>query len=412
MRRRVALLLAGWIFVMNAYFIVGVKAVGTGFKDVKPDHWAGKAIEAAVGKGYFKGYADGTFQPNATVTRAEFAALLARVAEGEADVNPAASFADLAGHWSEAEVKRAIALGFVQPSDYPDGFKPNTPITRFEIAKWMASGLAEADPDYRQALEDTKTTVIPVKEYFNPGISESKSSYIAVALGTKLLSGYPDGSFGMDLKATRAETAAILLNYENASLKQADQFLGLRELRQVGTERTNLETISPFTTGNTSFNNVVDKTYTFKNNAGTLKLHHYIVVDTEDFKDISSIYAPLFVDETDYVERIDKAGTYRAYIQITIFPKTEGFDLGHYMNGANSTILGIGRVENDSVRKRFGYLTLPNFEAKDFFKTHNKGEGITLWVKRYITSFTSRGEMTVDDKSYVVTKNKNEDEIK
>src|SRR5690606_36793813 len=103
MRRRVALLLAGWIFVMNAHFIVGVKAAGTGFKDVKPDHWAGKAIEAAVGKGYFKGYADGTFQPNTTVTRAEFAALLARVAEGEADVNPAASFADLAGHWSEAE---------------------------------------------------------------------------------------------------------------------------------------------------------------------------------------------------------------------------------------------------------------------------------------------------------------------
>lgn len=406
MRRRVALLLAGWIFVMNAHFVADAKAAGTGFKDVKPDHWAGKAIEAAVGKGYFKGYADGTFQPNATVTRAELAALLARVAEGEADVNTAASFADLAGHWSEAEVKRAIALGFVQPSDYPDGFKPNTPITRFEIAKWMASGLAEADPDYRQALEDTKRTVIPVKEYFNPGIPESKSSYIAVALGTKLLSGYPDGSFGMDLKATRAETAAILLNYENASLKQADQFLGLRELRQVGTERTNLETISPFTTGNTSFNNVVDKTYTFKNNAGTLKLHHYIVVDTEDFKDISSIYAPLFVDETDYVERIDKAGTYRAYIQITIFPKTEDFDLGHYMNGVSAGIVGGSRINNTTLANNYGYLTLPNINAKEFFKRNNRGQGITIWVKRYLDTATANAQITTDDNSFASIKNK------
>lgn len=403
MRRRVALLLAGWIFVMNAHFIVGVKAAGTGFKDVKPDHWAGKAIEAAVGKGYFKGYADGTFQPNTTVTRAEFAALLARVAEGEADVNPAASFADLAGHWSEAEVKRAIALGFVQPSDYPDGFMPNTPITRFEIAKWMASGLAKADPDYRQALEDTKTTVIPVKEYFNPGIPESKSSYIAVALGTKLLSGYPDGSFGMDLKATRAETAAILLNYENASLKQADQFLGLRELRQVGTERTNLETISPFTTGNTSFNNVVDKTYTFKNNAGTLKLHHYIVVDTEDFEDISSIYAPLFVDETDYVERIDKPGNYRVYMQVTIYPKASEFSIGHYINGINSTLLGIGRVNNTKLIQQYGYLSFPALETKKFFQNYKNGQGISLWIESYVKE---RSSYTTDDSSFVITEGK------
>lgn len=406
MKKRVFLWLASFIVVMNVHFAAGVQAAGTGFQDVQPDHWASKAIESAVGKGYFKGYADGAFKPNATVTRAEFAALLARVSKAEADVTTHASFADLNGHWSESEVKRAVALGFVQPGDYPAGFKPDTPITRFEIAKWMASGLAEADPDYQQALEDTKTTVIPVKEYFNPGIPESKSAYIAVALGTKLLSGYPDGSFGMERQATRAETAAILLNFEDASSKKADEFLGLQELRQVGTERTNLETISPFTTGNTSFNHVVDKTYTFKNNAGTLKLHNYIVVDTEDFKEIKSIYAPLFVDESDYVERIDKVGTYRAYIQITIFPKTEDFDLGHYINGANSTILGIGRVDNDNISRKFNYLTLPNLEAKDFFKAHNKGEGITLWVKRYITSSTSRGEITMDDKSYVVTKNK------
>ncbi|WP_055107590.1 S-layer homology domain-containing protein [Paenibacillus ihumii] len=405
MRKRVFLWLASFIVVMNVHFAAGVQAAGTGFQDVQPDHWASKAIESAVGKGYFKGYADGAFKPNATVTRAEFAALLARVSKAEADVTTHASFADLNGHWSESEVKRAVALGFVQPGDYPAGFKPDTPITRFEIAKWMASGLAEADPDYQQALEDTKTTVIPVKEYFNPGIPESKSAYLAVALGTKLLSGYPDGSFGMERQATRAETAAILLNFEDASSKKADEFLGLQELRQVGTERTNLETISPFTTGNTSFNHVVDKTYTFKNNAGTLKLHNYIVVDTEDFKEIKSIYAPLFVDESDYVERIDKVGTYSVFMQLTIYPKTKEFLLDHYMNGVNSTLLGSGGIRNQVLIQKYDYLTLPNMEVQEFFKKHNKGKGITLWIKSYITSDHKRSSFTTDDISVVVVQN-------
>lgn len=405
MRKQIMVLLAGLLFSIHVNLVVDTQAADAGFKDVQSNHWAKKAIETAVDKGFFKGYADGTFKPNATVTRAEFAALLARVSEGEPTMNSTVSFADLAGHWSEAEVKRAISFGFIQASDYPNGFKPNAPITRFEIAKWMASGLAEADSDYRQALEDTKTTVIPVKEYFNPGIPESKSSYIAVALGTKLLSGYPDGSFGMDKSATRAETAAILLHFESVRTQQADHFLGLQELRQVGTERTNLETISPFTTGNTSFNDVVDKTYTFKNNAGTLKLHNYIVVDTEDFKDINSIYAPLFVDESDYVERIDKPGNYRVFMQMTIYPKAREFDLGHYMNGAVSPLLGSGRVGNENPKK-YGYLTLPNFEAKKFFKTYSTGNGITLWVKSNITPNLKWDEFKTDDKSYVITKKK------
>src|SRR5690606_1540263 len=154
--------------------------------------------------------------------------------------------------------------------------------------------------------------------------------------------------------------------------------------RQVGTERTNLETISPFTTGNTSFNHVVDKTYTFKNNAGTLKPHNYIVVDTEDFKEIKSIYAPLFVDESDYVERIDKPGNYRVYMQITIYPKTSEFSIGHYINGVNSTLLGVGRVSNTKLIQKYGYLSFPEMETKKFFQNNNNVKGITLWIESYV----------------------------
>lgn len=372
-----------------------------GFPDVKQGHWAEAAIDSAVAKGYFKGYADGNFKPNGTVTRAEFAALLARVAKAEESEVTGHSFSDLSGHWSEAEVERAVSLGFIQPSDYPNGFQPNTPITRFEMAKWMTSGLAANNDDFKQALEDTKTTVIPVREYFKPGIPQSKSSYVAVALGTKLMSGYPDGSFGLDKKATRAETAIILQNYEQVSNREAGSFLGLKELREVGTQRTNMETISPFTTGNNPLTNVVDKTLTFRNHAGSLKLRNYIITDSQDFKDIKSIYAPLFIDQTDFDARLDQPGRYRAYIQITIYPKTKDFDLDHYMNGSIYGLVNGSRIANTKLTEKYGYLTLPNMNAKEFFKEHNSSDGITLWVERILDVKKSpSAQLITDDGSY------------
>ncbi|CAM4463221.1 S-layer homology domain-containing protein [Paenibacillus macerans] len=413
MKKWLSFLLAGTLisaFIpFGSHTAVGtVNAAAITFKDVKYDHWAKKAIDSAVAKGYFKGYADGTFKPNATVTRAEFAALLARAAKGDAAETTSSGheFSDLTGHWSEAEVERAVSLGYIQPGDYPNGFKPNTPITRFEMSKWMTSGLAAAAEDYKQALEDTKTTVIPVKEYFNPGIPQTKSSYIAVALGTKLMSGYPDGSFGLDKNATRAEASTILLNLERVDGQKADDFLGLKELRQVGTERTNLETISPFTTGNTSLNDVAEKTLTFRNNAGSLKLHNYIVVDTEDFKNIKSIYAPLFVDETDYISRLDKPGVYRAYIQITIYPKTKEFDLDHYMTGVGDGVVRGSRILNQNLMQKYGYFTLPHMNAKEFFKGNNNGNGITVWVQRFLDSETMGSQITTDDGSFASINNK------
>ncbi|MGF7045963.1 hypothetical protein J2T13_000425 [Paenibacillus sp. DS2015] len=381
-----------------------ISASASGFKDVKADHWAKSSIQAAVSKGYFKGYTDGTFKPNAAVSRAEFAALLARVSKANVEIEQKDVFKDLQGHWSETEVNRAVSLGFIDPKDYKNGFKPKTPITRAEIAKWMTSGLAAADSDYKQALEDTKTTVIPVKEYFNPGIPLSESSYIAVALGTNLMNGYPDGSFGLDKNATRAEASAILLNLEKVSQKKADSFTGLTELRDVGTKRTNMESISPFTTGTSSLNNVADKPLTFRNNAGIIKLHHYIVVDTQDFKNKKGIYASLFVDESDY-GKLDKIGIYRAYVQVTIYPKAKDFKIDHYMNGVNSGIVGGSSIVNNLPQK-FGYLALPNMNTREFFSNYKNGEGVTLWIESYVNINHPEAQMVTDDGSFAKIINK------
>lgn len=48
------------------------QAATTQFSDVKSTHWGASAITKAVSKGYVDGYTNGTFKPDASVTRAEF----------------------------------------------------------------------------------------------------------------------------------------------------------------------------------------------------------------------------------------------------------------------------------------------------------------------------------------------------
>lgn len=370
------------------------------FKDIKTSHWAKAAIDAAVQKGYFKGYADGTFKPNATVTRAEFAALLARVSKAEPNGDSAnQAFSDLAGHWSETEVNRAVALGYISPGDYPNGFKPATAVTRMEIAKWMTSGLATADPDYKQAIEDTKKTVLPLKEYFANSLSQQQTPYIAVAMGTEIMSGYPDGSFGLNKSLTRAEAATVLLNLDRAMGKKADSFLGLKELRQVGTEGTNLETLTPFTSHHT-LEKVIGKPDTFSNNAGSIVLHHYIAVDTQDINHVKGTYGSAFVDPSDRENednRFYKPGLYSIFMQVTIIPKTKKFNVDYYFGGIRDGLVIGGKIHNN-LPSKYGYLTMPNQDTEEFFAKHNKANGVTLWMVQYISK-DDLSTMLTDDGS-------------
>ncbi|NUU75754.1 S-layer homology domain-containing protein [Paenibacillus xylanilyticus] len=97
------------LFMSIALGVHNVSA-DSSFKDVSSTHWATNAIQSAVSKGYFKGYADGTFKPNAPVTKEEFAVLLSRVSTNEPKegiVFPSS----VLGRWSEEGVTDAISKG-------------------------------------------------------------------------------------------------------------------------------------------------------------------------------------------------------------------------------------------------------------------------------------------------------------
>jgi uncharacterized repeat protein (TIGR02543 family) len=103
-----------------------------GFSDVEQgEQWANTAISTVSGMGVVKGYPDGTFAPEKPMTRAEFATMLARFYDSGQDSAATHPFSDVSEHWAEREIARAYALGLI--SGYPDGtFRPDANITRAE----------------------------------------------------------------------------------------------------------------------------------------------------------------------------------------------------------------------------------------------------------------------------------------
>lgn len=396
MKRVILFFIIGCLALPGLPGILSAEAKGMSFKDVSATHWAKDSISAAVNAGYFKGYSNGTFQPEATITRAEFAALLSRVSKAEASTEIENIFSDLNTHWSKKEVEKAVAMGFIDPKNYPDGFQPDTALTREEMAIWLSSGLAAVDEDYKQALLDTKETLIPVKEYFKPGIPASKAGHIAVAMGTKLMSGYPDGSFGMKKTTTRAETSAILLRFVKAATKKADSFPALNELRAVGTEKNNLEVVTPFKS-TSSMADAAGKTKTFKNNAGKLVFHRMVAVDVQNWKQ-KSFYGDFFLEESHKKFLTKKKGIYPVFMEITIYPKTKDFGVDHYASGITN-LMGGAATHND-LYKKYGYKTLPTTKDKEFFAKHYSG--VKLWVVSYfVDGQGSIGEVQFDDGTFL-----------
>lgn len=99
------------------------------FSDVSDGQWHNKAVSTMAKLGIVKGRRADRFDPNASITRAEFAAICARFSTKP--VENSGSFSDISGHWAENEIERAAAFGWI--SGYPDGtFRPDARITRAE----------------------------------------------------------------------------------------------------------------------------------------------------------------------------------------------------------------------------------------------------------------------------------------
>ena len=98
------------------------------FSDIKDGAWCCRAVSTLTNMGIIKGYTDGSFQPNKSITRAELATIIARFAK--LDVNTK-TFSDINGHWAQKSIELAAGNGWI--NGYTDGtFRPNKSIIRAE----------------------------------------------------------------------------------------------------------------------------------------------------------------------------------------------------------------------------------------------------------------------------------------
>ena len=124
------------------------------FSDVSDGQWHNKAVSTMAKLGIVKGRRADRFDPDASITRAEFAAICARFSTKP--VENSGSFSDISGHWAENEIERAAAFGWI--SGYPDGtFRPDARITRAE-AMTMINRVLCRMPQSESDLLDSMVT--------------------------------------------------------------------------------------------------------------------------------------------------------------------------------------------------------------------------------------------------------------
>ena len=101
------------------------------YSDVPDTAWYSTAVSTLSKMGVISGYPDGTFRPNAPITRAEFAAMIARFDETAKSADT--PFTDISGHWAENAIGKAYGNGWVEGSS-KTVFSPESNLTRAETA--------------------------------------------------------------------------------------------------------------------------------------------------------------------------------------------------------------------------------------------------------------------------------------
>ena len=152
------------------------------FTDVATVRWSNTAISTMANGGYIVGRGDGTFDPGAYITRAEFATMATRFAN-LVDMT-GADFKDIKGHWAESYIKKAAAAGWITGD--PDGtFRPNDPIKRGE-AMTLVNRMLSRSVNAEGIHADTKIwkDVRPKDWFYYPVLEATNShSYIRQADG-------------------------------------------------------------------------------------------------------------------------------------------------------------------------------------------------------------------------------------
>ncbi len=158
-------------------------------------HWAEQYIKELAASGIISGNQDGSYKPDNSISRAEFATLLVKafkLAPGTGKV-----FADTDQHWAKEFISTAATNGIV--AGYSDSsFGPNDLITREQMAIMIVRAAKLADATDGKEFADASL------------FSSYARNAILTASKHGIISGYPDNTFKPQGQTTRAEAAVVV----------------------------------------------------------------------------------------------------------------------------------------------------------------------------------------------------------
>ncbi|MFS0513221.1 S-layer homology domain-containing protein [Nostoc sp. UIC 10607] len=188
--------------LMN-YRQVGMsRALQVGFSDVSTDYWAKDFIAELASMEILEGFPDGTFRPDAPVTRAQFAAML-RKAFAKGKIRQAIAFKDVSTqYWAYNAISEVYQMGFLNAVIGKD-FNPSQSLSRLDILVALARGLnyqSSSSTDTILSVYSDATTIR--REY---------RSLIAALTQRGIVVNYPNVNLlNVERVATRSEVSALL----------------------------------------------------------------------------------------------------------------------------------------------------------------------------------------------------------
>jgi hypothetical protein len=174
------------------------------FSDVPKNYWAFPYIAELTDLGIINGYPDGLFRPENNVQRSEFAKLMISAAGLKAAAVSETSFDDVSANaWYAPFIEAAKAYLTGYNMDGKNMYLPETVALREDITVALVKLKA-----YDTSIADLGMLQAMFSDY--ESISSALRPYVAVAVSSGLVSGYPDGTFRGQAGITRAEAATLL----------------------------------------------------------------------------------------------------------------------------------------------------------------------------------------------------------